>query len=698
MKRFLSVLCIFLSLSVIFAFETQAESTNHNNNMPYYSYVYNDDDKAIQIPSPYSAYSVLHGEDLGVGNFSSLSDVFYDQDTGNIYLTDTGTNRIVILNSEFKLIKEIKGFNNGKKAETFNAPESVCVRHNKIYIADTGNSRIVILNAETYKLEKVLNKPYVKLLEENYTYLPSRLAVDLAGRIYVIATDINDGIFLIDQNGEFIRFAGAPDVTADLWTKFLKIFMTKAQKANLDKTVPTEYSSFLMDENGFLYLTSSDSTVHPITKLNSQGSDILKYDGEDYPDGDSSHMLKRTEKIISTFVDIAVREDGIYASVDTTKGRIFVYDSEGNLLYCFGGIGTQDGMFYSPSAIEIFDDKIIVTDSFYGTLTVFHRTEFGNAVDMASNLMLKGKYNESKELWNSVLRLCPAYDYATINLARIDIQEKNYKQALDKLKGTKDYNYYSKAFKGYREDVIKDNFYIIALAVILLLIYLILRPFLRKKFDLRKKLEKNKLYREVHYSSYTMFHPFDGFWDLKREKKGSLAGANVLLVLFVIAYALRIQFSGYLFTGTLPSQINVLYELVKIILPLGLWVISNWCFTTLMDGEGTMKDIYIATAYSLKPYIITAIPLWILSMVLTLEEAFIYTAFSTIVLFWTLALLFFGMMVTHDYSLGKAIITTVLTLLGICLILFIALTFTNIIQKIYDFGSDIYHEFNYRLY
>ena len=300
MKRFLSVLCIFLSLSVIFAFETQAESTNHNNNMPYYSYVYNDDDKAIQIPSPYSAYSVLHGEDVGVGNFSSLSDVFYDQDTGNIYLTDTGTNRIVILNSEFKLIKEIKGFNNGKKAETFNAPESVCVRHNKIYIADTGNSRIVILNANTYKLEKVLNKPYVKLLEENYTYLPSRLAVDLAGRIYVIATDINDGIFLIDQNGEFIRFAGAPDVTADLWTKFLKIFMTKAQKANLDKTVPTEYSSFLMDENGFLYLTSSDSTVHPITKLNSQGSDILKYDGEDYPDGDSSHMLKRTEKIIST--------------------------------------------------------------------------------------------------------------------------------------------------------------------------------------------------------------------------------------------------------------------------------------------------------------------------------------------------------------------------------------------------------------
>ena len=53
MKRFISVLCTFVSLVTIFAFSAQAESTNYNNNMPYYSYVYNDDDEAIQIPAPY---------------------------------------------------------------------------------------------------------------------------------------------------------------------------------------------------------------------------------------------------------------------------------------------------------------------------------------------------------------------------------------------------------------------------------------------------------------------------------------------------------------------------------------------------------------------------------------------------------------------------------------------------------------------
>ena len=181
-----------------------------------------------------------------------------------------------------------------------------------------------------------------------------------------------------------------------------------------------------------------------------------------------------------------------------------------------------------------------------------------------------------------------------------------------------------------------------------------------------------------------MFHPFDGFWDLKREKRGSFWAANILMILFALLYGLRAQFSGYIFTGALPTQINAVFETGKVLIPL-----------FLMDGEGSMRDIYTATAYSLKPYIITAVPLWLLSLCLTEEEAFIYTSLSTIVTVWTLALIFFSMMVTHDYTLSKGIITAVLTLVGICLILFIALTFTNIIQKIYDFGFDIYSEMNY---
>ena len=697
MKRMIRLVHAILILSSLFGMTVFAESTNYNVNTPYYSYTYDSTDEVVQTPAPYTSSKVIRGSSLGLENFASLNDVFFEGETGRLFLTDSEANKVTVINQEYSVLEVIDTFENQGEQDRLKTPGSTCVRGGKMYVADTGNARILCFDAQSFELIKELKKPEISILG-NYNYKPVRIAIDLAERIYVIAEDINDGILLLDSNGAFVRFVAAPDVEANLWTKFLKTFMTKAQQADLEKSVPTEYSSMLMDEDGFLYLTSADSTVHPITKINSQGTDILDYEGENYPDGDATHMLKHTKPINSTFVDITVRNDGIYAALDTKMGRIFVYDQEGNLLYGFGGIGVQDGTFYSPSAIEMFDDKILVTDSFYGTLTVFTRTEFGTAIETATNNMLKGNYKEAGEGWREVLRLCPTYDFADISLARVDIQNKEYKTALNRLEGTTYLSYYSKAFEGVRENVLRDNFTLVVILLIVIVAGLIVWRFVKKRIDLDEKLNKYKLIREIRYSRHTMFHPFDGFWDLKREKRGSLRASNVLVVLFVIVYALRVQFSGYIFTGVLPSEVNTLYEIVKIILPLGLWCVSNWCFTSLMDGEGTMKDIYIGTAYALRPYIITAIPLFLLSHCLSADEAFIYTTLDSIFMIWMLALIFISMMITHDYSLAKAIIVTILTLIGICLMLFIALTFTNIIQKIYDFGMDLYREFIYRTY
>ena len=111
-----------------------------------------------------------------------------------------------------------------------------------------------------------------------------------------------------------------------------------------------------------------------------------------------------------------------------------------------------------------------------------------------------------------------------------------------------------------------------------------------------------------------------------------------------------------------------------------------------------MKDIYIATMYALKPYIITAIPLLLLSHCLSADEAFIYTSISTIVMIWMLALILLGMKTTHDYSMLKGIIAAVLTLVGILLIIFLALVIANVVQDIYDLISSIVREISYRTY
>lgn len=697
MKKIINI-CLFIVLFFSISNTVLAESTNYNINAPYYSYTYDSDKNAMQTPTPYMPIRILRGAEILGEDFQRLSDLFYDSETNRFFLTDNAANAVHVLDEEYKLVFTLKTFvNEAGESDSFQTPSSTCVRDGKMYVADTGNGRILCFDAESFALLKEYGKPSINVLDENYVYKPTKLAIDRAGRIYVIAEDINDGVILLDTEGHFVRFAATPDVKKNLWTAFLKSFMTKAQIEKLEKSVPTEYSSFLMDQEGFLYLTSSDTSVHPVTKLNSQGTDVLNYENENYPNGDNAE--KYGSKSVSVFVDIAVRgSDGVYAVLDTKKGRVFVYEQEGNLLYCFGGIGSQEGTFYSPSAIEIAGDRIFVTDSFYGTVTVFQATEFGKSVESAVDSMTRGNYQTAAALWGDVIRLCPTYALANVSLARIDIQNQDYEAALKRLEGTTEYDYYAKAYEGLRIRFLEENFNWIIATICILVILIPVWQILKKRFHLRERLDKMKIIQEIRYSRHTMFHPFDGFWDLKREKRGSLAAANILTVLFIVVYAIRVQFSGYLFTGVVSEEVNTLYEIIKMVLPLGLWCISNWCFTTLMDGEGRMKDIYIATAYSLRPYIVTAIPLCLLTHCLTLDEAFIYNTLSSIVMIWMLGLIFFSMMITHDYSLSKAVIVTALTLIGICLMLFIALTFANIVQQIYDFAMELYAEFIYRTY
>ena len=126
-------------------------------------------------------------------------------------------------------------------------------------------------------------------------------------------------------------------------------------------------------------------------------------------------------------------------------------------------------------------------------------------------------------------------------------------------------------------------------------------------------------------------------------------------------------------------------------------MIANWCLTTLFDGEGSFKDIYIASTYSLMPLSLVIIPTTIASNVLLSKEADILSVITTIGFIWMGMLLFFGMMVTHDYSMGKGIGTTLGTLGGMIIIMFIALLFSTLLGKLVSFVTNIVTEIQFRM-
>jgi hypothetical protein len=210
------------------------------------------------------------------------------------------------------------------------------------------------------------------------------------------------------------------------------------------------------------------------------------------------------------------------------------------------------------------------------------------------------------------------------------------------------------------------------------------------------KQGKKTFKEEILFAFHLIFHPFDGFWDLKHEKRGSVRGAIFYLVLGLITVCYQSVGRSYIFNPR-ASYSSMFTTCISLLVPLILWVVGNWCLTTLFDGEGSLKDIFIATCYSVVPLILLIIPATAITNVLTLSETTIYNMLVSVAWVWTGILLFFGTMVTHDYSLMKNIITCLGTIVAMAFIMFCGVLFSTLLVKMVNFVSGIVTEITYRL-
>ena len=204
-------------------------------------------------------------------------------------------------------------------------------------------------------------------------------------------------------------------------------------------------------------------------------------------------------------------------------------------------------------------------------------------------------------------------------------------------------------------------------------------------------MEKLQL-QALKYSFYLIFHPFDGFYDLKHEKKGNLISANIILMIIILVFILSKQLTGFIFNNNSFRSLNIISEVISVILPLLLWCISNWSITTLMDGEGSLKDIYITTCYALVPIIISNFPLILISNFLTMDEADFYVFFYTLSFIWSVFLIFIGIMTVHQFTVKKTIVTIIIAIIGVIVMLFLGLLFIALIQQIINFCTFLYKE------
>ena len=201
----------------------------------------------------------------------------------------------------------------------------------------------------------------------------------------------------------------------------------------------------------------------------------------------------------------------------------------------------------------------------------------------------------------------------------------------------------------------------------------------------------------LRYSLHVITHPFDGFWDLVHEQRGSIAAANTFLILFLLTRVLKLMCTSFQFVSVSAQYINVFEEMGSLAFPFIILCLANWAMTTLFDGKGRFRDIYMAMCYALVPYILIQLPMILVSNMLTFEEGSFYSVLLSFSLIWCFFLVFVGLMEVHDYGPGKTFIFLIVTVVGAAVIIFLILVFFSLLGDAAGYFISLYREIVFRL-
>ena len=218
----------------------------------------------------------------------------------------------------------------------------------------------------------------------------------------------------------------------------------------------------------------------------------------------------------------------MYSALDSKRGRIFTYDKDGNLLYVFGGLGSQQSNFRTPSAIGLMGDRMLVLDKDNNRLSIFEPTNYGSLIREAVVSLYEGKADQSTAAWEKVLQLNGNFEVAYIGIGKSLLKKGENREAMDYFKLGNNREYYSEAFKRHRRDVILNHFGSIVLVIALI------ASALFAMVKLSRRTTKGLYYQEfgiIKNPFYTMMHPFNGFWEMKFERKGRLKLALGIVLL-----------------------------------------------------------------------------------------------------------------------------------------------------------------------
>lgn len=694
----ITVIC---SASISVSAQEELQSPAYTN----YYYEQRGDEKVLVEDRPvYGFETVIDGNSLKIDSFFHVYDMC-DSKNGNIYVLDSGNNRIVVLNPDGSLNRVISEITlDGRKFE-MKEPQGIYVSDkNEIFIADTEGERILICD-NNGAVKRVMKAPESDLIPNDFKFNPIGVLIDNSGYLNVLTRGSYYGAMLYDENYEFVGFFGANSVQGtvldNITALFNSVFETNKKKAQRVRKIPYQFYDFDCDNTGFIY-TISPSDKGQIKKINLKGSNVLRLkkglsviSGESYNFADSSTYVDVSgHKLKHTFSKIAVDENGYVYALDTAYGQVYVYDDSCNVITVFGGglgHGDRNATFVTASSIVVVNGKIWISDYEKNSITVLSKTEYGDLVMNAQNETVLGNFDAAESLWNEVLKYNSNHQLAYRGLGLSAINRKDYDAAMKYSKMGYDQETYAAAYGQVMNRFLNNHLWWILLIIVSILVFVVIwfsRPSKRDEYSLKKS-------SEIVTALKMCAHPIEVAGNIRAKKAGSVIVATVVLMLYYLSSVSVKTWSGFMYT--LPAQnFNLLYALLGSVGIVILWVLCHWGVATIFSGKGTLKAIYIVTCYCLIPLIIYNILFIALSYIVVPSSTSFVDILSMLAYIYAAMLLVSSLINIQEYSVAKLSGVVVLSVAGMVGVAFLLFMTFILGQNFISFFANIISEGLYR--
>lgn len=604
-----------------------------------------------------------------------------------LYIADTGNGRIVRYDMEKGYVEEI-----GKGV--LQQPTGICVWNHRLYAADYRAQAVVIFDEYGHEIQRIL-RPDDLIYGINTAYKPQKVAVDAFGNLFVTSEGTHEGILQFDAKGHFSGFFSANRANSlSLTERITDALFTQEQKDKQARRNPKRVVNLDISSENLVYSLTQQSPSDAVKMLNMAGINVS-----------NARYLFADANV----VDLAVAPDGVFYTV-TDMGNIVEYDSDGLMLFAFGGRAVssdRNGLTSVVSALCVDEQhNLYILDKQRGVVQPYAATDFSARIHDGLALYNSGKYREAASIWQDNIRLSPTARFAHAGYGKALWQMGEYQAAFSQLVLGNEMEYASEAYWEMRNNWLMANLSKVFIVLLGFALLFIIRNLLQKKTQCfngihkwaRTHLGHMALCRVLRSMRNTIAHPLDTLYDLKHRTQGSLSSALALFFLALLIFILDVKYSAPLFnSGALTSPgASPLLLIGMVALPAALFVTGNYFIASINDGEGSMRGVVTAMGYALSFYIICTPLTTVLTYALTYNEQFILTLLKVVIYGYTIVLIYLAAKETHNYSFWQTIKNLALTVCFVALALLAIAILYMLWHELFSFIETLIEEVRLR--